>query len=184
MPVQSIQMKLAKANLCLHRLTIFVFTLLRFLSRLNKEETLKPAPNGLMMLYLIVANLISNNGREDEPDPYWRTYPWDGHVCTISRDGGRRVVERPIAGANQVILELFSGSPCLHSPKSASAVSHGGICIVLPALEDPLGSSLEQIRIRVLPGKINFRDRVYTTVMGYQIDKSARSLDSLAAAHC
>lgn len=95
------------------------------------------------MLYLTVANLISNNGRKDEPDPYWRTIPWDGDACTTSRDGGRRVVERRIGGANQVIVELFSGSRCLHSPKRASAVSHGRTYIVLPALEDPLGSPLE-----------------------------------------
>ena len=136
-----------------------------------------------MMLYLTMANLISNNGREDEPDPYWRTYPWDGHVCTMSRDGGRRMVERPIEGANQ-FMSYFQAHLAFIPPKSASAVSHGGICIVLPALEDPLGSPLEQIRIRVLPGKTNFRDCVYTTVIGYQIDMGTRSLDSLTAAHC
>ena len=126
-----------RIEICLYHLSLTLIHLIRLLARIDVDETIQPASTGLLMLY----------GHAQTDDFDWNT---------------------DLDRTYQRIFELFTGLPTHKSLKkleAASAVCHGGICIWLPALEDPLYDPAKQTRLRVAPGTVSFRDRLYREIV-------------------
>ena len=147
-------------DICLHHLGKTLTFLILILAHIDVDESLQPASTGLLTLYEYVIrrenqffDLEELPEREDEIE----------NTC-------RR------------ILELFTGLPnhnSVYKLGAASAISHGGICIWLPALEDPLYDPTTQMRLRVISGIIIFRDRLYKTIVDMGEDDSSGPVDSI-----
>ena len=138
----------ATEEICLHHLGLTLISLIRLLDRINIDETIQPASTGLLMLY-------DHIKRHDD-------YFQNPNVCKET------VWNTHLSITYQRIFELFTGLPThksLNKLADASAVCHGGMCIWLPALEDPLYDPAKQMRLRVAPGKVSFRDRLYREIV-------------------
>lgn len=141
----------ATTEICLHYLGMTLMSLIWLLARINLDENIQPASTGLLMLY----NYIIMNYSDSLEGPILCTNIW--------WDRGLRTIYRRT-------FELFTGLPSHKNWEdvgvaSASAMCHGGICIWLPALEDPLYDPAKQIQLRVVLGKVSFRDRLYREIV-------------------
>ena len=140
---------LGNNHVCLHHLGMTLITLICLLSGINVDETIKPASMGLLMLHNSIPSDISN--------------PVEG--CVLSQ---RLLWDHQLVNIYDKTLELFTGLPSHFGRdelRAASAICHGGICIWLPALENPLYDPFQQMGVRVLPGKVSFRDRLYKGIV-------------------
>ena len=147
----------ATKEICLHYLVLTLIHLIRLLPRINVDENIQPASTGLLMLYDRVAT--HDLSYLQTHDSLGQT-EWDAYLSYIEWDAG-------LDDTYQRTFELFTGLPThsLNKPVAASAVCHGGICIWLPALEDPLYDPAKQMRLRVAPGRVSFRDRLYREIV-------------------
>ena len=155
-------------HMCLSHVALTLIYLIWLLASIDVDETLQPASTGLLMLYDFVQNdanvtcFIISTTRE--------SLSWAPNLDDIYRR----------------TFELFTGLPIhksLHKSGTASAMCHGGVCIWLPALEDPLYEPTTQMRLRVVPGMINFRNRLYREMMDMEDDMeedhSIRAVDTI-----
>lgn len=139
----------ATGEICLHHLGLTLINLIWLLARINVDETILPASAGLLMLYDRVGTL--DRVFYKTPD-LCKNIGCDTDLCT----------------AYERTFELFTGLPThtsLNKLGAASAVCRGGICIWLLALEDPLYDPVKQIQLRVAPGKVSFRERLYREIV-------------------
>ena len=134
----------SQQDICLEHLGKTLIHLILILAHIDVDETLQPASTGLLMLYERVV-------RKD---------------TGMSELFPRRADD--IDNTYRIIFELFTGLPShnsVHKLGAASAISHGGICIWLPALDDPLYDPTVQMGFRLISGMINFRGRLYKTIV-------------------
>ena len=167
-------------EICLYHLVLTLIDLIRLLVRINVDENIEPASAGLLMLYDYVAthdidylySFFSTYERDENAyfDAFQNTpdikVGWDADLDTMY----------------QRTFELFTGLPThksLTKLVAASALCRGGICIWLPALEDPLYDPAEQMRLRVAPGKVSFRDRLYREVVDMEESDVSDQFDSI-----
>ena len=139
---------LAIGKICLHRLGLTLISLIRLLDRIDVDETIQPASTGLLMLY---EHIQMYDDSFKNPEVY------EDIVCY-----------EDLSITCQKTLKLFTGLPnhiSLKKLTDASVVCHGGICIWLVALEDPFYDPAKQMRMRVAPGKVSFRDRLYREIV-------------------
>ena len=135
-------------DICLHPLAETLINLILLLAHIDIDEGLQPASTGLLLLYLHVVRS--------------QTHTSD-HMT--ERFSGK---ENNINNTYRRIFELFTGlssHTSVHKFGTASAICHGGVCIWLPALEDPLYDPTTQMRLRVVPGKVSFRGRLYREIV-------------------
>lgn len=136
-------------HICLHHLAMTLITLIWLLSTIKVDETIQPASIGLLMLYNSIVSDISNTFEGPVPsEQLW----WHNELKNIY----------------PTTLELFTGLPShlsRNALEAASAICHGGICIWLPALENPLYDPSKQMIVRVIPGNVSFRDRLYREIV-------------------
>ena len=138
-------------DICLYDLGMTLINLIWLLAHIDVDETLQPASTGLLMLYEHVErqdNFNSKSTNSIKCESLW----WVADLDNIYRR----------------TFELFTGLPShksLHELGAASAICHGGICIWLPALENPLCDPHQQMALRVVPGKVSFRGRLYREIM-------------------
>ncbi|KAK0508449.1 hypothetical protein JMJ35_008725 [Cladonia borealis] len=145
-------------DICLYDLGMTLMNLILILAHIDVDETLQPAPTGLLMLYghVVRRRNVSGLGRDRFP----------GSVRLSER-------ENDFDNTYRRTFELFTGLPSpnsVHKLRAASAICHGGICIWLPALENPLYDPTTQMRLRVVSGKVNFRGRLYREIMDIEED--------------
>ena len=136
-------------HVCLYHLGMTLISLIWLLSSINVDETVKPASTGLLMLHNSIASDISNT--------------FEGPILS-RRLWWHHELEKIYAKT----LELFTGLPShlgRNDLEAASAICHGGICIWLPALENPLYNPFQQMRVRVIPGRVSFRNRLYKEIV-------------------
>ncbi len=154
-------------GICLHHLGMTLITLIWLLGRIDVDETLQPASTGLFMLYEYV---VRNDSKATRSTDSIKDYPmWHADLDTAYRR----------------VFELFTGLPSLHKLEAASATCHGGVCIWLTALENSLCDPTEQMRLRVVAGKVSFRDRLYRAIVDMEeselSDDSTSVMPSIAA---
>ena len=154
----------SRPDICLRHLGMTLTNLILILAHIDVDETLQPASTGLLMLHEHVV-------RRDTKDPSLR------HL----QDRGRE--EDVIDNTYRRTFELFTGLPSHNRLGAASAICHGGICIWLPALENPLYDPAKQMGLRVVSGKVNFRGRLYREIVDMEEDmeegNSPSVLDSI-----
>ena len=124
-------------EICLHYLVLTLIYLIRLLARINVDENLQPASTGLLMLYDHIAASYHAYLRNDTR----KKTKWDAYLDYLPSPCNRFKWDADLDTIYQSIIELFTGLPTrksLNKPVAASAVCDGGICIWLPALEDPL----------------------------------------------
>ena len=148
------------SDICLSHLGETLRRLILILGYIDVDETLQPASTGLLMLYGQVKraefSVVVHEGlfgREDDIETTYRS-----------------------------VFELFTGLPSdksVYKLGAASATCHGGVCIWLPALEDPFYDPTMHIRLRVVSGMINFRGRLYKTIVDMGEDDSSCSVHSI-----
>ena len=149
------------SDICLFHVGVTLIHLIWLLAVINFDETLRPASTGLLLLYESVGN-HSNVIQSLECESLWWVADLD---ATYQRT-----------------FELFTGLPshkALHKLGAASAICHGGICIWVPALENPLYDPTKQMGLRVIPGKLNFRGRLYKGVVDMEEDDFSFSVNSI-----
>ena len=156
-------------EICLHHLGLTLIALIWLLARINVDETLQPAPTGLLMLY----DYVEDHGFENLNRNLCKNISWDVDLNTTY----------------QRTFELFTGLPsqkAVYKLGATSAICRGGICICFSTLENPLYDPLKQIRLRVIPGRVSFRDRLYTEIVDMEESEPPDSVPSvmrLIAAH-
>ena len=165
-------------KICLHQLGLTLMTLIWLLPRINVDETIQPAPSGLLMLYNDVMTHVSDYHFKSK-------HPFFPNKILCERIGWHADLDTNY----RRILELFTGLPCRKSIckfGAASAICHGGVCIWLPALKNPLYYPHKQMRLRVTPGSVSFRDRLYRKVVDMEeseISAYSASIMPWIAAH-
>ena len=139
------------ADICLCYVGMTLLNLIWLLAHIDVDETLQPASTGLLMLYEHVERQDDFNSESTNSitcESLW----WVTNLNDIYRG----------------TFELFTGLPShknLHKFGAASAICHGGICIWLSALENPLCDPPKQTALRVVPGKVSFRGRLYREIV-------------------
>ncbi len=160
-------------KICRYHVGLTLLTLIWLLARIDVDETLQPASTGLFMLYEYVVTNDINFLTKPICFIKCESPGWDADLdCTYRRT-----------------FELLTGLPShknLHKLGAASATCHGGICIWLPALENPLYDPSKQMALRVVPGRVSFRDRLYTEIVDIgesEVSDDLNSVMSEVAAH-
>ena len=148
--------KLPRRDICFYHLGVTLTQLILILAHIDVDETLQPASTGLLMLYeRIVKEHIVRRKAE------------------FSREDSLSRRENDIDNTYRRTFELFTGLPShysVHKLGAASAICHGGVCIWLPALENPLYDPIKQLGLRVVSGKVNFRGRLYREIVHMEED--------------
>ena len=151
------------ADICLYHVGMTLINLIWLLACIDVDETIQPASTGLLMLYEHVE-------RQDNFDSKSTNSIKCESLCWVADLGD--IYRRT--------FELFTGLPShksLNESGAVSAICHGGICIWLPALENPLCDPHKQITLRVVPGKVSFRGRLYREIV--HMEEEMEEEDSL-----
>ena len=163
-------------GICLHYLGMTLMNLIGLLARIDVDENIQPASTGLLLLYNYI--IINYSVSHESPILFTNIW-WDRGLRTIYRR----------------TFELFTGLPSHKNweenwedvgAASSSAMCHGGICIWLPALENPLYDPSKQIRLRVVLGNVSFRDRLYREIVDIgmsEVPYISKSVVPAVAAH-
>ena len=152
-------------NVCLWVLGKTLMTLIWLLARINVDETIQPSSTGFLMLYDYV--------RRQKNDLYHKSY------FDVCKDTGWN---NDLDATYQRIFELFTGlssHKSLRKPGNASAICHGGICIWSPALENPFYDPHRHMGLRVVPGKVSFRDRLYKEIVDAGVAETSNVFASI-----
>lgn len=120
--------------LCLWKIAITTFELIWNLSWLDMDDTIRPSSTGLMSLYSKNLSIISDaNG--------FRNESWAAQVF-------------------EKVIKLLTGFEAqIH--KDPSAVAVHGLCVYRPSLEHPSVCVEGQLRLRVVPGQIEWNGKLY-----------------------
>ena len=121
--------------LCLSRVSIVIFGLIWQLSWLDVDETLRPSPHTLR-----------------------------DRLALAFQTSAYKI--RNVANNNsmQDALVLFSGWYKAERIDNHSAFSRQGICVYLPSLEHPNADVVGQLRIRVVAGQIEWREKIFAVI--------------------
>ena len=134
----------SRDGFCLLQIVRTIFVFLYTLSWLAIDESVAPSSSGLVWLYMRGINQPWPRGYADD-NPY--------RMWTFRR------------GVNS-ILKLFTGHHSSAQPTSrrVSAVCGNGVCVYVPSLADPNSSLLEQLQFRVVPGHIEYQNRLCKSI--------------------
>lgn len=141
-------------DFCLLRVVSSIFRLLWLLSWLSIDRGVQPTSTGLLWLYEHHAELIDSDKLRDQTySSRWRD-----------------------------TIRLFLGSSCELASKNkpCSAVSHEGLCLYLPALENITLAPPQQLLLRVIPGGLAWRDRTYQAIWSPKINTTAQEVERCA----
>ena len=122
--------------LCLSEVSIVIFGLIWQTSWLDVDKELRPSPHTLRDRLALALGSSAYNIRN-------------------------MANKNPMRDA----LRLFSGwHQAAELTGNHSAFSCQGICVYLPSLEHPNTDVVGQLRIRVVPGQIEWRDKIFTAI--------------------
>ena len=121
--------------LCLSQVSIVIFGLIWQLSWLDVDEKLRPSPHTLRDRLVLALGTSAYN------------------IRSMSNKNRMRDA-----------LGLFSGDRKAELIGTFSAFSRQGICVYLPFLEHPNTDVVGQLRIRVVPGQIEWRENIFTSI--------------------
>ena len=145
-----------RPGICLNLLGMTLTNLILILAHIDVDQTLQPASTGLLMLH---EHVVKRDIKiRDASNPNLRDNLRDN----------LRWEKDDIGDTYRRTFELFTGLTShnsVHKVRAASAVCHGGVCIWLPALENPLYDPTKQMGLRVVSGKVSFRGRLYREIV-------------------
>ncbi|MCJ1433648.1 hypothetical protein MMC27_003012 [Xylographa pallens] len=126
--------------LCLQRLAVTIFDFLWMLSWLDIDEAILPSASGLMMFYMSHVDIRL-------PAAELRSAFW----------------KRDLASG---VLQLFTGlgNDAFTSINRRSALCGNGVCVYYPSLENPACGPRQQLRVRVVPGQIEYNGAIFRDV--------------------
>ncbi|MCJ1423300.1 hypothetical protein MMC29_001182 [Sticta canariensis] len=128
---------------CLSKTAIAIFEFIWYLSWLDMDDTIRPSSTGLM-------NLYSKNSSEISRADLIRAKPIDYEVFD----------------AFEEVITLLTGFEATDQkmPKKHSALAMHGLCVYRPSLAHPSICVEGQLRLRVVPGQIDWNDKLYDRV--------------------
>lgn len=131
-------------RLCLSKTAIAIFEFIWDLSWLDMDDTIRPSSTGLM-------NLFSKNLGEISRADRIRAEPIDSEVF----DAFEEVI---------TLLTGFEATVLTPVSKKPSALAMHGLCVYRPSLAHPSVCVEGQLRLRVVPGQIDWNDKLYDRV--------------------
>ena len=134
-----------RALFCLRQIVQTIFMFLYTLSWLSVEDSVAPSSSGLLWLYMKGMSQATLSEEDPNSNPY-RLWIFKKGVTFI--------------------LSLFTGFQSITQSRSdrVSAICGNGVCVYVPSLSDPSDVLLEQLQFRVVPGHIEYCERLYKTI--------------------
>lgn len=137
-------------GLCLPSVSWAIFQLVCLLSQVHVDDSLQPNSTGLLMLYGVMETKYQHGKKDD-------------HEFESSSEEFRIGKPPKFDVTNAYIL--FTGRSGIQPSNSSAATSQDGVCVFYVALEDPTYPPGEQLRRRIVPGKIEYRGRLHKEVV-------------------
>ncbi|KAL4879015.1 hypothetical protein BJY04DRAFT_220609 [Aspergillus karnatakaensis] len=156
---------------CLVALTVAIISLVRGLSGINPMEGLNPRRKGLEYIYrLQQMRVVRVRGSQKSQK---------SSVVEVIVEHGIRDLVWTDASPLRFAEYVFLGTPHADEPEEpgVSAISRDGICFYLDILRNPLAEDpVSLCSINVVPGHIQFEERLYNRVTEITTDLYSKSV--------
>ncbi|KFY22645.1 hypothetical protein V493_06450 [Pseudogymnoascus sp. VKM F-4281 (FW-2241)] len=153
--------KVSLEPICLENIAMAIFEYAWTLSWLDIDEHIYPSVCGLLLMYR-----AQDTGRSDDS------------ISTANIKN--RLFQKPLVS---IAMELFTGHPenTQYQAKMLSAGCRSGVCAYLPSLQNPTTSPLEQLRVIVVAGHIDWNGKIFSAAKDGKDEREGVLLDELAS---